>query len=214
MAAFREALSDYSLQDLGYRGLDFTWSNRRVDGALVRVRLDRYVANEDWLLFFPRAQVFHVVVVSSNHMGVLADLNPPQVTSIGRRKKMFRFEHMWARELGFEEAITEAWHTNFTGTPLFIVAQKIKQCKVHLLQWSQSQLRVTPRLIATKKARLVQLENCPMDAYNSSEVKNLGCEVNLLVEKEEIFWRQRSRVAWLKEGDRNTKFYHILKEER
>jgi hypothetical protein len=53
-----------------------------------------------------------------------------------------------------------------------------------------------------------------MDEYNSSEVNNLGHEVNLLVEKEEIFWRQRSRVAWLKEGDRNTKFYHILKEER
>jgi hypothetical protein len=133
MAAFREALSDCSLQDLGYRGLDFTWSNRRVDGALVRVRLDRCVANEDWLLFFPRPQVFHVVVVSSNHMGVLADLNPPQVTSIGRRKKMFLFEHMWARELGFEEAITEAWRTNFTGTPLFIVAQKIKQCRVALI---------------------------------------------------------------------------------
>jgi hypothetical protein len=82
------------------------------------------------------------------------------------------------------------------------------------LQWSQSQLRVTSRLIETKKARLVQLENCPMDEYNSSEVNNLGHEVNLLVEKEEIFWRQRSRVAWLKEGDRNTKFYHILKEER
>uniref|UniRef100_A0A2N9H346 DUF4283 domain-containing protein n=1 Tax=Fagus sylvatica TaxID=28930 RepID=A0A2N9H346_FAGSY len=140
-----EALSDCSLQDLGYRGLDFTWSNRRVDGALVRVRLDRCVANEDWLLFFLRAQVFHVVVVSSDHIGVLADLNPPQVTSIGRRKKMFRFEHIWARELGFEEVITEAWRTNFIGTPLFIVVQQIKQCRVHLLQWSQSQLRVTPR---------------------------------------------------------------------
>ncbi len=180
---------------------------------MVRVCLDRCVANEDWLLFFPKAQVFHVVVASSDHMGVLADLNPPQVTSIGRRKKMFHFEHMWARESGFEEAIKEAWRTNFTGTLLFIVAQKIKQCRVHLLQWSQSQLRVTLRLIETKKARLVQLENCPMDEYNSSEVNNLRREVNLLVEKEEIFWRQRSRVAWLKEGDRNTKFYHISKEE-
>ena len=55
-----------------------------------------------------------------------------------------------------------------------------------------------------KKARLVQLENYLMEEYNSSEVNLLRREVNVLVEKEEVFWRQRSGVSWLKEGDRNT----------
>jgi hypothetical protein len=35
-----------------------------------------------------------------------------------------------------------------------------------------------------------------------------------MIENEEIFWRQRSLVAWLKEGDRNTNFYHVCASQR
>ena len=201
MAAFRGTLSDCSLQDLGYNGPDFSWSNRREDGALVRARLDRCVANNEWLLLFPSYQVHHVVFAASDHMGLMVLLNPPLVPPSGNRKKLFRFEHMWVRESGYEDTIKSAWSCPISGSPMFIVAQKIKTCRMHLLQWNQTQARINPRLIEAKKNRLTQLESSPLHEYSSSEVNALRREINILVEKEEIFWRQRSRVSWLKEGD-------------
>lgn len=35
-------------------------------------------------------------------------------------------------------------------------------------------------------------------------------QLSLVLEKEKIFWRQRSRVNWLREGDPNTKFFHTM----
>ena len=40
------------------------------------------------------------------------------------------------------------------------------------------------------------------------EEKVMRKELDDCLSKEEVYWRQKSREVWLKEGDGNTKFFH------
>uniref|UniRef100_A0A2N9FK76 Reverse transcriptase domain-containing protein n=1 Tax=Fagus sylvatica TaxID=28930 RepID=A0A2N9FK76_FAGSY len=214
MANFREALSDCSLMDLGFIGFEFTWSNNREDESLVRVRLDRGVASQNWQTLFPNATVNHITFVNSDHMALLMDMTPCQQQPRRKKHKMFRFDHTWIREEGCEDAIAEAWQLDCVGTSMFRLVHKIKQCRLQLIRWSQSQVRVTPRLIEKKKCHLQALEKQRPEVYNAREVNSVRRELCGLMKQEETFWRQRSRVAWLHGGDNNSKYFHECASQR
>ena len=67
MQQFRDSLDFCGLKDLGFSGLPYTWSNRRFDGQMIWVRLDRAVASADRMLKFPSVRVHHVPGYSSDH---------------------------------------------------------------------------------------------------------------------------------------------------
>jgi hypothetical protein len=216
MALFRETLLDCELSDLGFTGSALTWSNNREQNALVRARLDRVVANSGWRSLFPLVVVSHLAVACSDHMGLLVDTNENAGVQrvVRRRRKLFRFEKNWVREAGCEDVIAGAWDIHPAGTAMFQVVEKIKNCHISLIQWSQGHVRITPRLIEDKTKQLQALEQEPAEIYDGAAVKALRCELNSLRAKEETMWRQRSRITWLTEGDLNTRFFHESASQR
>ena len=172
------------------------------------------MASQEWRSLFPEAMVRHVSVVHSDHLGLLLELVPcmPQVRK--KKNRLFRFDHTWVREEDCEGVIAEAWNSSHLGTPMFCLTQKIKQRRLQLLQWSQSKLRATLRNIENKKRQLQELENQSPECYNAREVNMVRRELYSLMRNEEIFWRQRSRVAWLQGGDSNSRFFHECASQR
>jgi hypothetical protein len=75
---------------------------------------------------------------------------------------------------------------------------EFKELRTNVIR--QEILKVETRL---KDAVLWEDAPTSIQAY-----KELEREHSDLLKKEETMWRQRSRAIWLKDGDKNTKFFH------
>ena len=74
--------------------------------------------------------------------------------------------------------------------------------------------RQIPKKIQEKKEKLGELLKNDTALQHGTEINKLRKEINLLLDDEEVWWQQRSRVQWLREGDRNTKYFHHRASER
>uniref|UniRef100_A0A803N5V4 Reverse transcriptase n=1 Tax=Chenopodium quinoa TaxID=63459 RepID=A0A803N5V4_CHEQI len=67
----RNAVAHCQLEDLGYIGHEFTWSNNRGGEENIQERLDRFMANRAWRDTFKGSFVSHLTKRKSNHLPIL-----------------------------------------------------------------------------------------------------------------------------------------------
>ncbi|KAL0010846.1 hypothetical protein SO802_005954 [Lithocarpus litseifolius] len=213
--AFRSGLDSCNFEDLGFRGYTYTWSNKRPGEANTKLRLDRAVATMEWRTKFQISTVSHLPPHALDHLPILV-----HVKSVQRHQQKFRkgfkFEEAWLLWEDCGDVVKEAWElVGGADSGLASIKEKIKFCGEKLKTWGSSKLEPNEAAMKVLQNRLEVLNSAEV-VTDESKVEYLSVSKQLddLLLKKEIYWAQRSRILWLKHGDKNTKFFHSKASQR
>lgn len=100
------------LVDVGSLGQCFTWCNGRSGFHQIRERLDKGLANGDWMTLFPHAVIRILPRYASDHAPII--LNTCGAMDAG--PKPFLFKSCWTREESSKGVVAWAWRGSIWGS--------------------------------------------------------------------------------------------------
>ncbi|KAH0776459.1 hypothetical protein KY290_007870 [Solanum tuberosum] len=185
------------------QGCKYTWSNhRRGMKDLILERLDRAFANNDWLVKYPNAQVTHLPKTHSDHNLLLISLFKP---NSGNLSKPFRLEKFWLEHPDFINLVERCWINND-------LISAISLCRNEAHIWSRETFGNIFKKKRTILARLGGIQNSlsyPSSCFLHNLRSTLLKDYSNILKLEEDYWKLRSRINWIRDGDANTRFYHL-----
>jgi len=199
MIELRDWIQDMQLCDLPINQ-QFTWMR---DNAASR--LDRIMVTSEFIEKFQNMTVKCKERVLSDHFPLVLS-----TSEISWGPSPFRTLDGWLEEPKFMQIFQEEW-IQLASMPF---EQKIKAMKRPLRRWNKEVFGFVDDKITVIQSELSKLDAkeqgqppIPADIYRR---KALQAQMWLWIARKERFWKQMSRCKILNEGDRNTKYFHLI----
>lgn len=122
------------------------------------------------------------------------------------------YESSWSLEENCEEIVKTLWQKGSLDGELSMgLTHKLNKTEGALSTWSRQMALERASIVKIELLRKLQ-EN--EGSHNIAAIKELQREIGVMLEKEDLRWKQRVKVNWYQLGDKNTKFFHNYANQR
>ncbi|XP_057862719.1 uncharacterized protein LOC131071037 [Cryptomeria japonica] len=207
---FRNMISSLNLIDVKPTNGVFTWNNRRCGGEAISERLDRFLVSCYWMNSRLITSSEILDWRGSDHWPIKLSVTVYGIT----KNPSFKFQLMWLRDQSLHDLMLDWWQEGRPthGTAMFIFTKRLQHVKFRLKRWNK---QCFGNLQAQKLVAQSKLDSITCQIRDQGLTSDLSIAESLALKgleewelREEIFWKQKSRIDWLQEGDRNIAFFH------
>eukprot|EP00253_Pinus_taeda_P014645 PITA_14645 len=210
MDSFNEMIEELRLVDIQSINGIYTWNNRRGGKNQIASRLDRFLVSETVMKMDVFVEARIIPSLGSDHWPIRLEIDIKRIQG----KRPFRFEAFWLRDLDFIKKV-EDWWGNCTSEGrcrMHTFQLKLKEMKGQIKRWNKEEFgNILEDKQKLEKEMVDIQQKIILEGRTEDSINKEGVILGRLEERrkqEEILWRQKSRIKWLREGEINTKFFH------
>ncbi|KAK5802450.1 hypothetical protein PVK06_030041 [Gossypium arboreum] len=119
-----------------------------------------------------------------------------------KRSPRFKFEARWILEELIEREIKKSWESS-NGS----ISEKLESLQVSLTRWVSSIKKGRDGLKKKLTKELGILMESEKDDDIMEKLIHTRTRLNIEINKDEMYWKQRARANWLQLGDKNLAFF-------
>lgn len=210
---FNCCLAEAGLLEAEYKGSWFTWDNHQLGRNLILSKIDRVFLNQSIVDMMDSTWVDVISNSISDHRILCLHLD----IVVHAKRIPFRHFNAWVSLNNYKSVVEDAWRVVVEGCPMYQVVQKLKNVRRALIRWNKMEngdlFAKAKDLRTIADVAQAEFDRNPFDTSLQMMVveSRKKAEVELTVES---YLRQKSRCIWLREGDRNSKFFYLSMKSR